>query len=414
MAARSVARRWIAVRSIPWSIEPEQWQSVLNRWRFEFHKWDTYACGGLKLLPESLVVSSEEHRQLVTMSERLAALLRQVEQRVRRQPSVLKQLGIPRRVARLIAAEPDSHLQLARYDFFPTPTGGWAISEFNEDVPGGFNEIVAAAELLAPFHPPQLRFVDQFRQRLLEAIPETGLVGLLYATGYSEDLQHMLSIEQTLGSRGQRCLLSSPAHIRWRSGQAHVDGQPLAAAIRFYPAEWFSALPNLWSWRRAVRGLPLLNPLTRLVSQSKAIFEICQMPGVLPSEDQKWLASLAPRTHQWHPETADLLLADPQRWVIKPKFGRMGEQVMIGRLVDFQTWQAAVRAASKAPKDYVWQDCFETIPVDFASGPLHPAVGTFLINGHFAGYYSRVAKLPFHTHQAFYVPTVVEDICQTA
>lgn len=384
---------------------------VLNRWRFEFHKWDTYACGGLKLLPESLVLSAEEHRQLVAVSERLAALLREVEQRVRRRPRILKQLGIPRRVARLIATEPDTPLQLARYDFFPTPEGGWAISEFNEDVPGGFNEIVAAAELLATYHPPQLTFVDQFRQRLLEALPDGGRIGLLYATGYSEDLQHMLAIEQILGSRDQRCLLSSPAHIRWRSGQAYLDGHPLADAVRFYPAEWFAALPNLWSWRRALRNLPLMNPLTRLVSQSKAIFEICQLPGVLPTEDQQWLASLAPRTRQWRPETADLLLADPQRWVIKPKFGRMGEQVVIGKLVDFQQWQAAVRAASKAPQHHVWQDCFETIPVEFNGGPMHPAVGTFLINGRFAGYYSRVARLPFHTHQAFYVPTVVEDIC---
>ena len=56
-------------------------------------------------------------------------------------------------MARLIADERDRPLQLARYDLFPTPEGGWAVSEFNEDVPGGFNEVVAAPRLLGELHP---------------------------------------------------------------------------------------------------------------------------------------------------------------------------------------------------------------------------------------------------------------------
>ena len=35
---------------------------------------------------------------------------------------------------------PQKHVRLMRYDFHPTVGGGWAVSEVNSDVPGGFAE----------------------------------------------------------------------------------------------------------------------------------------------------------------------------------------------------------------------------------------------------------------------------------
>ena len=103
-----------------------------------------------------------------------------------------------------------------------------------------------------------------------------------------------------------------------------------------------------------------------------------------------------------------MLLDRPSDWVIKENFGRMGENVVMGSLVTPQHWQSAIHYAKSKPADHVIQRCFGVTPMQFSNGPLYPAIGAFVINGRFAGYYSRVAAEPFLTHQATYVPTVID------
>jgi hypothetical protein len=40
---------------------------------------------------------------------------------------------------------------------------------------------------------------------------------------------------------------------------------------------------------------------------------------------------------------------------------------------------------------------------------MYPAVGAFVVNGRFAGYYSRVAPRPLITHEAYHVATLVRS-----
>lgn len=375
--------------------------------RFRYFKWDAFVTGTLRLIPESIVLSPAEHAEIVATSERLAALLRQIEQRAKANPQTLRRLGIPDPVADLIRREPESPIQLARYDFFPRPEGGWAVSEFNEDVPGGFNEVIAAATLLAGYH-PGLSFVDDFAAQFVAALPATGRVALMYATGYSEDMQHMLVLESLLQARGQETVLCSPRHLKnWR-GKPTVHGQRIAAAVRFYPAEWFMLLENRRAWQRTVQQLPMMNPLTRLISQSKAVFALWDEPDMVSPADRDWLHTLAPHTAHFAPDQATRLAEQPADWVIKANFGRMGENVAMGTLMPPEEWLQAIREAQSRPQDYVIQRCFSVSPLSFSEGLRYPAIGAFLINGRFAGYYSRIAAEPFLTHQATYVPTVVD------
>src|SRR5690606_15565870 len=135
-----------------------------------------------------------------------------------------------------------------RYDLFPTADGRWMVSEFNEDVPGGFNEAVIPELLGDPGE--GLRWEGDLRSRFVEAFDRYPSVALLYATAFSADLQHVLILERWLAEAGHGTVLGSPAHLdsRWR--RAHVLGTRIHAAFRFFPGEWMAKLPNLDVWRR--------------------------------------------------------------------------------------------------------------------------------------------------------------------
>lgn len=396
------------MKTVRWNISNGELQHFLREIRFRYFKWDTFACGALRMMPESIVLSPDEHATIVDLAERLAAALQRLETTVRNRPDLLALLDIPPKVAELLPLESDSPLQLARYDFFRTVEGGWAVSEFNEDVPGGFNEIVAAPRLLPQLH-NGCTFTERFAESFLNALPDEGPVALMYATGYSEDLQHMLVLESLLAERGQQAILCSPSHLRLRWGEPAIGRQRIAAAVRFYPGEWFALLSNRRAWRRTLPRLPMMNPLSRLIRQSKRVFALWNQPGLVAPDDLVLFNQVAPPTDYFHARDAAQLRSQPSDWVLKESFGRMGENVVMGSLVNASEWDEAIRHAEKHPDRFIAQRCFEVEPLAFSQGPLYPALGAFLINGRFVGYYSRVAPTPFLTHQASYVPTVVES-----
>ncbi|MBL8891170.1 MAG: glutathionylspermidine synthase family protein [Planctomycetaceae bacterium] len=401
------------MKSFSWQMSPDEFVAYQRQLRFRYQKWDSFVEGKLRLLPESLVLSAAEHDRIVHMAERLASILRRIEQQIKRRPDLLERLGIPATVREWIQQEATSDWQLARYDFFPTPDGRWQVCEFNEDVPGGFNEIISANRLLQFCH-PNLRFVDRFAEALLAAVPAPGKIALMYATGYAEDLQHMVVLQQLLRERGQESVLCSPRHLHktWRGFT--VCGEQVVAGIRFYPGEWFGLLENQHAWRHAVRTWRMLNPLTRLITQSKAIFALWEENGVVDSHDLEFLRELAPATYEasrYSESGGDWSSLETQRqgWVLKQNFGRMGDNVVMGGLVSDAQWTAALNDVRRRPQDWIIQRCFEVAPVNFSNGAQYPALGAYLINGRFVGYYSRVAPAPFHTHQAIFVPTVIDD-----
>src|SRR5690606_7556510 len=120
---------------------------------------------------------------------------------------------------------------LTRYDLFPSDDGRWMVSEFNEDVPGGFNESVIPSLLGDPG--PTLCWEGDLRASFVDAFRPYSTVALLYATAFSEDLQHMLILERWLTAAGHRTILGSPAHLHRRFRRPRILGTPIDAAFRF-------------------------------------------------------------------------------------------------------------------------------------------------------------------------------------
>jgi glutathionylspermidine synthase len=400
----------------PWGLDAEAERALLHALRFRWFKWDTYACGDLLVLSESLVLDRADHEQVVRITEGLDEALGRFEQRVLCDPDALRALGIPEAVHPLVVETPAAALQCSRYDLFATEDGRWMVSEFNEDVPGGFNEAAGLPELLGP--PGEgLAWEGDFRSQIVEALAAYETIALLYATSYAEDLQHMLVLEDWLRTAGHQTVLASPEHLEGRIGDFRFGGlrfggprflgRRVDAAFRFFPGEWMAKLPNLAAWRRHARRLPMMNPLRALVRQSKTVFSLLHDDTALSAEDRALVERHLPRTEPFRPERLDELSEERERWVLKSAFGRMGDAVTLGALTTPREWERALTEACRAPHTFCIQERFVVKPVEFRSGPLYPSLGAYLVNGRFAGYYSRVASRPFITHEAHHVATLV-------
>lgn len=394
------------IRSSSWELDPGSWKAVCRELRFRHFKWDTWVAGSRNLLPERLEVDPPLHHRVVQVAEALDAALGRFEERALRNPELLDRLAIPGPLHPLVTREPDHGLSCARYDLFPTPDGRLMVSEFNEDVPGGFNETQGLPDILGD-PGPGLCWPGGFRDAFLRAFRPYRRVALLYATAFSEDLQHMLILERWLREAGHQTVLASPEHLRtgWRG--VRVLGLPVDAAFRFFPGEWIPALPNFREWLGVGPRLPMMNPIRRLVRQSKLLFAVWRDDPELDPEDRALVERHCPRTFPFTPDRAAAVASERERWVLKRAFGRMGDAVVMGNLAPAAAWGSAVAEATRNPREWCIQERFEVAPLQFESGSMYPALGAFLVNGAFAAYYSRVAPLPFLTHEAFHVATLV-------
>jgi glutathionylspermidine synthase len=407
-AAAIVDRATAEIASRPWGLSDAERAEVLHKLRFQHFKWDTYACGTCLVLDEAMVLSRRAHEEVVRAVEGLHAGLARFERRVRTDREALRRLAIPDALHPLIAEEREETLQLARYDLFPTEDGRWMVSEFNEDVPGGFNEAGGLPELLGD-PGAGLCWEGDLRRSFVAAFERYPSVALLYATAFSEDLQHMLILEKWLNEAGHPTVLGSPAHLTrgWR--RPRVLGTPIDAAFRFYPAEWMPRLPNLRTWLRVGPRLPMMNPVHRLIRQSKTMFALWAEERYLDPADRDLLQRHCPHTEPFAPEKVPMLMDERERWVLKRAFGRMGDSVVIGALCTEKEWTDAIAEAAGAPGEFCMQERFAVRSFPFRAGSLYPAVGAFVVNGRFAGYYSRAAARPLTTHEAYHVATLVQS-----
>lgn len=392
----------------PWGLDEAGRKEVCRALCFRHYKWDTWVSGAQTILPEVMVVEEALHREVVRTVEALDAALGRFEERVRGDSAVLDRMGIPRPLHPLIAREPDHGLSCARYDLFPTPDGRLMVSEFNEDVPGGFNESHGLPELLGD-PGPECRWESGFRTAFVEAFRRHQSVALFYATAFAEDLQHMLILEQWLREAGHDTVLASPEHLAKGWLGSTVLGTRVDAAFRFYPGEWMPGLPNFGTWLRVGPRLPMMNPVRRLVRQSKIMFATWREDPGLDPGDRALVERHCPQTFPFRPEMATQVGAEREGWVLKRAFGRMGDAVVMGNLATQPEWDAALKEASRAPAEWCFQERFDVEPLAFEAGLLYPTLGAFLVNGRFAGYFSRAAPRPFLTHEAFHVATVVRS-----
>lgn len=397
------------MRLDPLAVDTNGFHELIENLRFDFHKWDAWLSGTLRVLPEALLVTRDELDDAIRTCDAVNAALARATALLRDDRALQDRLAIPKPVQELIQAEVDWPFQIARYDLIPTDAG-WMIPEFNEDAPGGFNEAVAANPLFGPVL-AHGQVAGDFARAFLEGVPSGERCALVYATGYAEDLQHMLMLADLLRDHGVDCVLASPEQLRCGLfGRPRFEGKPVDWILRFFPGEWYPFIHNLRDWRRTVSRVPVVNPIGRALRQTKALYALWQEHPGITETDRGLLGRHTPQTRWFDPADAPALAAHREPWVLKKAFGRMGDSVAIGRNCKPIEWQRALDDACRHPREYLLQRAFQPIALPSSTGrPQHPALGIYLINGRFAGCYSRTDEIGFTTHEAYYVVTAVED-----
>lgn len=378
-------------------------------------KWDPRVGDTESLAAFPLVLAAATWRALGAWALALAAETEAAERRLLAAPPVWRELGLPRELRRALTAERGADAPSAaafrtmRFDFHPGRDGWW-VSEVNSDVPGGLIEAGEIAGLVAAHYPqwrvagdPAAAIAAGFRRQCGGG----ATVGLVHATAYTDDRQAMVHLARRLEEAGLGAVLLSPENLEWRGGWAHSvaswwSGAP-AALFRFFPGEWLPGLPRRCGWERFFRGAqtPLANPAWALLSQSKRFVPAARAAGAeLPAWER-----LQPRTCDPRAVPA----GEREAMVLKPTWGRVGEDIALAGVTAPRQWRARWRAAWWRPCKWAAQERASTVAVESPFGPVYPVVGVYVVDGAIAGAYGRVARRPLIDAQAQDAAVLIEE-----
>jgi hypothetical protein len=368
---------------------------VRRRAVFDCCKWDLQVEDVPTLCPFPILLRGEVWRELADLAERLTTEVLAAEAELAERPELHCDLGLPRGVLGALrrGVGPAPGVRSIRFDFHPTPEG-WRLSEANTDVPGGYIEAAGFTALMAEHYPGTVVPPDPaaaLAGALASLVGPGACVALVHATAYPDDHQVMVYLARQLAAAGLRGEPVSPAHLRWRSGQAEIEADwrrgPAAAVVRFFPGEWLPHLPSSCGWPHFFAGgqTPQTNPGTALLTQSKR-FPLTwpRLSTPLPT----WKA-LLPETHD--PRAVPW---EGDDWVAKPALGRVGEGIGLRGVTDARTCEEVRRAVRADPATWAVQRRFRPTPLTGAEETFYPALGVFTVAGRAAGIYGRLARRP--------------------
>jgi len=389
----------------------ETWQRLRLRAIFDYCKWDSQ-CGDAGVLAKfPLFLSVGTLHQLAELAEALAREALEAEKEILLEPELLMRLSIPTAVRNCLCAAREAkeakHVRVMRFDFHYT-TQGWLISEVNADVPGGYveasgwNALFAAEQIrsVAPLDPTR-----EYAKAICASVAPGSLIALAHASVYSEDRQVMVHIGRELQRCGMRVCLINPQNLRWSDDRACLNtsfdsGTP-ALVVRLSPAEWLPRCgdSSVWGPWFGASKTPLSNPGRALILQSK------RFPLVWEA-----LRSVLPTWRRLLPESrcpSHVRGIGDQEWVVKPAFGRVGEDVGMPGVTAADEFRRILVAARRKPEQWVAQRRFEVVPVPTDEGEVFPCIGVYTIDGKFAGLYGRAARSPLVNENALDVAVLI-------
>lgn len=396
----------------PGPLPPADFDAVRRRMVLRHFKWDPQVGDVETLARFPLVLPAGVVNGLAGLAEALAAETAAAETELLGRPDLLRRLGLPRAVRRVLAdgREPPTPAaaRVIRFDFHPT-ADGWRISEANSDVPGGYAEAGPFARLMAA-HSPGCRPTGDPGAALAEAIHiragRTGRIGLLAAPGYVEDQQVVAGLADEFHRLGWETATGHPGQVVWDASRAHLcaPGGPVAldAVVRFFQGEWLPGMRDVNRWRPFFRGgrTPVCNPGTALLAESKRfplVWDELRTP--LPAWRSLLPETRDPREAPWR--------RDPD-WLLKGTFSNNGDEV-IGREGPGRDWRKAAWSARLWPADWVAQRRFRALPVNTPAGPMYPCLGVYTVDGRAAGIYGRLSLRPLIDYAAVDVAVLVAE-----
>jgi glutathionylspermidine synthase len=378
-------------------LDARAWQRLRTRAIFDYCKWDPQCEDHSVLADFPLLLTAREFAKIGGLAECLSAEALAAEREILTRPELLENLAIPVAIQKALrrgAASYENELRVMRFDFHYT-TVGWRISEVNADVPGGYVEAsgwnrLFAAEYQGTSAPPDAS--EGYVEAIRRVAGDSGVVALVHATVYSEDRQIMAHLARVMKGRGLKPVLAGARNIAWEGGRAQWTGQfecgEPTAVVRLYPAEWLPSSGGDGDWTGWFSDgvTPMSNPGCAIVLQSKRFALVWDR---LNCELATWRQLLPPVVSPSEVRDADL-----NGWVLKPAFGRVGEDVGIRGVSPGDEYRAILRSVGKRPTEWVAQRRFEIVPVETEAGPKYPCIGVYTVGGKVAGLYGRVSSSP--------------------
>jgi hypothetical protein len=361
---------------------------------FHGKKWDPQIYDRSSIADRALIIGSADWAELCGAATELYAETLTIEtelQRFARKPDAKRFLPAAawRRLQSLPDLDPGASPRLMRFDFHPTEHG-WRLSEVNSDVPGGLNESSLFPELW-PARSTNWTFPGHAGRAYVQRVAQCyGLaagarVGLVHATAFSDDWQHMAFLQTLLAELSIEAIGVSPTNVELLDGRMLYRGATLDAALRFFPGDWllFSRWGEPWFTKHPAA---LSNPLHALFSQNKFFPVVCAALGL---ETPAWRRYL-PRTTK--PAVRDLFGA---AGLLKPSFGRVGED--IERIHDLRPVKKVAVALDLLFCAGLWirQEEFAPKNLGSADEPINACVGVYCLDGDVIGGYGRITSERF-------------------
>ena len=364
----------------------------------------------------ALVIDHGSHSELSRLTEAFDRIISNAIDHILADRAYLVRLGFPDVAIDPLTREPRGTRPLiGRFDFLMDQCGRWQLIEYNADTPSGLRETITIEPLVWRYLPLTLRQAlpggtnlstaltratrDRLSHPLIKGRPVRTL-GLFTDASHTEDFSQTEALAklicEPLSEVGIEVVVADVDNLHLVRGRLHFQTGPVDAVYRYFPFETLLAHP---AWKMLFTAVAngqvrLLNGLRGLLAQNKgvlawiwshrddvSVFDVSDCAIIrdhLPAT--RWVDAIAPR------DTRD-------QFILKQVFGREGEEVRRGSEVDDDAWRQCVAWGS-----YVSQQRVQTFPLPamIATSRGHrdigvwPCIGSFAVDGHWAGYYTRI------------------------
>jgi glutathionylspermidine synthase len=393
---------------------------------------DNLVRGEPYLSPEPYVLTTADDALLRQLTEVFAVAFDRAAGAVGGNVPALEAMGFPWVAAELLQVEAPYRPVVGRFDFVPDDTGHWWLVEYNADTPSGLREAIGGEAAVLATYPDARRFarpslglrdavVNSFVEATRQLRPGLTL-GLVTNAGELEDVGQIAFIRHliadSLADRGIRVVLGDVDNLRSRRSRLYLKDTRVDALYRLFPFESTFGTTAFAAIYDAVASghLVLLNGLFGLLLQHKGLLAWLwahRDDPVLSTEERAAIQTHLPPT--WHigEWRSDMPLADEHSdsdVVVKQVFGREGEEVFVGSALAPEQWQVFQQRQTYVVQHLV-PVTSRTLAVPTAAGPRtqsgYATVGSFVVNGSWAGYYSRFGG-QITDARAKWLPTLVE------
>jgi glutathionylspermidine synthase len=405
--------------------DPLALPSFETRLQHEWLVWDGWVAGKRRVDLHPLVLSARAHAAAVRTATTAWSLVKDAADRAFSDPTERARYRLHADVERLACAarEAGDTGVIARVDLLLHEDGRFVACEVNADCPGGYNETLALPRLareaglrrgVDPTH-VAARLADMLVERSGGPGSPRGLVALVYATAYAEDLQVCALLERLVLERGGRAVRAAPTALAPAGGGVGIRGEKVAVLYRYYPLEFMAGQRNIDSIARATAAgsLSSISSFSAIYAQSKLAMARATM------HDPARAAEAFPETRALSEVSAERLEAEREKWVVKRDLSRVGDHVFVGALMtaeDFRYLLADIAAAEADPRPadacgQVWI-AQRYVPQRALATPWGPhllTLGVYLVDGAFAGYFARLSSDSCCSHDALVLPVFLRD-----